>query len=57
MSSKTTTKVGDGFYRETVRNNDGSGKSTVSRPTLFGREVKSTKTWTKSDKKGKKGQN
>lgn len=47
MSSKTTTKLGKGLYRETVRNNDGSGRSTVYRPGLIFRDVKSTTRWNK----------
>jgi hypothetical protein len=51
MSSKTTTKVGPGTYRETVRNNDGSGRSTLYKEGLIFRNVKSTTRW---DGKGRK---
>jgi len=51
MSSRTTTKVGPSTYRETVRHNDGSGRSTVYKPGLIFRDVKSTTRW---DGKGRK---
>jgi hypothetical protein len=51
MSSKTTTKVGPNTYRETVRHNDGSGRSTVYKPGFIFRDVKSTTRW---DGKGRK---
>lgn len=51
MSSKTTSKIGPGTYRETVRHNDGSGRSTVYKPGLIFRDVKSVTRW---DGKGKK---
>ena len=47
MSSKTTTKLGNGLYRETKRYNDGSGRSTVYKPGLIWRDVKSTTTFKK----------
>jgi len=51
MSSKTTTKVGPGTYRETVRYNSGAGKSTVYKPGFIFRDVKSVTRW---DGKGRK---
>ena len=51
MSSKTTTKIGPGTYRETVRYNTGGGKSTVYKPGFIFRDVKSVTRW---DGKGRK---
>lgn len=51
MASKTTTKVGPDTYRETVRYNDGSGRSTTYKQGLVFRDVKSTTRW---DGKGRK---
>jgi hypothetical protein len=51
MASKTTTKVGPNTYRETVRYNDGSGRSTTYKQGLVFRDVKSTTRW---DGKGRK---
>lgn len=51
MSSKTTTKVAPDTYRETVRHNDGSGRSTVYKPGIIFRDVKSVTRW---DGKGRK---
>ena len=51
MASKTTSKVGPGTYRETVRYNDGSGRSTTYKPGLIFRDVKSVTRW---DGKGRK---
>lgn len=50
MSSKTKTKVGPGTYRETVRYDDGSGRSTVYKQGAIFRDVKSTTTWDKNGK-------
>jgi hypothetical protein len=41
MASKTVTKLSPGNYRETVRNNDGSGKSTTYGQGAIFRDVKS----------------
>jgi hypothetical protein len=50
MSSKTVTKVGPNTYRETVRHDNGSGRSTVYKPGFIFREVKSTTRWDKKRK-------
>jgi hypothetical protein len=51
MASKTVTKLSPGNYRETVRNNDGSGKSTTYGQGAIFRDVKSVTKW---DGKGRK---
>ncbi|MCX6926369.1 MAG: hypothetical protein NT154_24650 [Verrucomicrobia bacterium] len=53
MSSKTTTKLGPNLYRETVRYDSGAGKSTVYRPGIIFRNVKSTTTWNNKGKRRK----
>lgn len=45
MSSKTTTKLGNGLYRETTRNDGGGGKSVTYRPGLIFRDVKEVTKW------------
>ncbi len=52
MSKKTVTKskLGNGLRRETVRYGDGSGHSTVYKPGLIFRDVKSNTSWGKKGK-------
>ena len=41
MTSKTTQKLPGGYTRETTRYNNGASKSVVSKPTWYGRDIKS----------------